>query len=31
VCDKALRRWCLPQAPAPTHWPMPGGIGSSKG
>jgi NTE family protein len=31
VCDKALRRWYLPQAPAPTRWPTPGGIGSSKG
>ena len=29
VCDKALRRWYLPQAPAPTRWPMPGGIGGS--
>src|SRR5438105_1321126 len=27
ACDKAVRRWYLPDAPAATSWPMPGGIG----
>jgi len=31
VCDKALRRWYLPQAAAATRWPMPGGIGGRQG
>jgi NTE family protein len=31
VCDRALRRWHLPQAPSATGWPMPSGIGSSMG
>ena len=26
ICDKSVRRWCRPDLPAATTWPMPDGL-----